>query len=61
MLQSFYEDDDYIYYWECMKNSYMVVEYDDGFEETISEALKNKHIDIQILDKFDIGYIKYEK
>ncbi|MBE6154407.1 MAG: hypothetical protein E7163_02365 [Firmicutes bacterium] len=60
-LQSFYEDDKYIYYWECMKNSYMVVEYDDGFEETISDALKQKHIDIQILDKFDIDYIKEEK
>lgn len=60
-LQSFYEDDKYVYYWECMKNSYMLVEYDDGYEETISEALKQKHIDIQILDKFEIDYIKEEK
>jgi len=60
-LQSFYEDDNYIYYWECMKNSYMVVEYDDGFKETISDALKQKHIDIPMLDKFNISYIKEEK
>ena len=60
-LEEFYEDNNYTYYWECMKNSYMVVEYDDGFEETISEALKQNHIDIQILDKFDIDYIKYKK
>ena len=61
VLQSFYEDDDYIYYWECMKNGYMVVEYDDGFKETISEALKGNHIVIQDLDKFEIDYIKTEK
>lgn len=44
-----------------MKNKYMVVKYDDGTEETISQALLKGHIDIQILDKFDIDYIKYEK
>ena len=57
-LQSFYEDEKYIYYWECMKGSYMVVEYDDGFEETISDALKQGHINIGDLDKFEIVYIK---
>lgn len=60
-LQSFYEDENYIYFWECMKNSYMIVEYDDGFEETIDEALKQGHIVIQDLDKFEIDYIKEEK
>ena len=60
-LESFYEDENYIYYWSCIKNEYMIVEYDDGSKELISDALKNKHIDIQILDKFDISYIKYEK
>ena len=57
-LQSFYEDDNYIYSWECMKDRYMIVKYDDGYEETISEALKQKHIDVQDLDKFDILYNK---
>lgn len=60
-LEEFYEDDNYTYYWSCMKNKYMVVKYEDGTEETISEALLKNHIDIQILDKFDISYIKYEK
>lgn len=60
-LQSFYEDENYIYFWECMKNSYMIVEYDDGFEETIDEALKQGHIVIQDLNKFEIDYIKEEK
>ena len=60
-LESFYEDDMYKYFWNCMKNKYMIVKYDDGFEETISQALLKGHIEIQILDKFNISYIKYEK
>ncbi|MBE6148546.1 MAG: hypothetical protein E7167_03530 [Firmicutes bacterium] len=60
-LEKFYEDDNYTYYWSCMKNNYMVVKYNDGNEETISDALIKKHINIQILDKFDIKYIKSEK
>ena len=61
VLESFYEDDTYTYYWCCIKNKYMVVKYADGSKELISEALKNNHIDIQILDKFDISYIKEVK
>jgi len=61
VLQSFYEDEKYIYYWECMKNKYMIVKYEDGFEETISDALIQKHIGIEVLNKFDIDYIKEEK
>ena len=60
-LEQFYEDENYTYYWNCIKNKYMIVKYDDGSKELISEALKNKHIDIQILNKFNIDYIKYEK
>ena len=61
MLEKFYEDDNHTYYWNCIKNNYMIVEYDDGTKELISDALNNNHIDIQVLDKFDISYIKYEK
>ena len=61
MLESFYEDERSIYYWSCMKNEYMVVQYDDGTEESISEALKNNRIDIEVLAKFEIDYIKYTK
>ena len=60
-LESFYEDEKYTYYWSCMKNKYMIVEYKDGTTELISEALENKHIDIQVLDKFKISYLKEEK
>ena len=60
-LEQFYEDDIYIYYWNCIKNKYMIVKYDNGSRELISEALKKERIDIQVLDKFDINYIKEEK
>ena len=42
-------------------NHKMIVKYNDGSKELISEALKNKHIDIQVLDKFNISYIKEKK
>jgi len=57
-LQSFYEDDMYQYFWDCMKNKYMVVQYESGFEETVSDALKYETITISDLDKFNIEYIK---
>ena len=60
-LEGFYADENYTYYWSCIKNKYMIVKYDDGSKELISEALENKHIDIQVLDKFDINYIKEKK
>ena len=60
-LEQFYEDENYTYYWNCIKNKYMIVKYKDGSNELISEALKSSHIDIQVLDKFNIKYIKMEK
>lgn len=60
-LEQFYEDENNTYYWNCIKNEYMIVKYIDGSKELISTALKNKHINIQILDKFNINYIKIEK
>lgn len=61
VLESFYEDEKYIYFWECSKNKYMLVEYENGFEETISNALKYETIKINDLDLYDISYIKQEK
>jgi len=61
MKEQFYQDDIYIYYFDCIKSHDMLVKYDNGFEETISDALRQGHIVIQDLDKFDIYYIKEEK
>ncbi len=60
-LEQFYEDDSYIYYWNCLKNEYMVVEYNDGNEELISTALEKGIITINDLDNYNIKYYKVEK
>lgn len=60
-LEGFYADDKYIYFWSCMKNEYMIVKYESGFEETISNALKYGTISISDLDRFNISYIKQNK
>lgn len=60
-LESFYEDEDYIYYWNCMKDKYMIVKYESGFEETISDALKYGTITLDDLDQNNISYIKNKK
>ena len=57
-LEEFYSDDNYAYYWECIKDKYMIVRYESGFEETISSALRNGTIDISDLDRCGISYIK---
>lgn len=57
-LEEFYSDDNYSYYWSCIKDKYMIVRYESGFEETISSALKNGTIDISDLDRYGISYIK---
>ena len=60
-LDKFYEDDHYEYFYDCLKSKYIVVIYEDNSEETVKEALKQGHIKISDLDKYNIDYIKYEK
>ena len=55
-LEKFYEDDNYEYYWSCIKGSYIVVKYSDGSEETVATALKNGKISINDLNDYKIGY-----
>lgn len=60
-LENFYEDDEFTYSWSCIKNEYMIVKYESGYEETISNALKYGSITISDLDKYNISYIKAKK
>ena len=60
-MEQFYEDDNYVYYYSCMKSKYVVVKYANGFEETVEEALKYKSIKISDLDKYGINYYKEPK
>jgi hypothetical protein len=57
-LEEFYSDDNYAYYWSCIKDKYMIIRYESGFEDTISSALKNCTIDITDLDRYGISYIR---
>ncbi len=57
-LEGFYEDDDYLYYYSCIKSDYIVVRYKDGHEEPVKDALKNGKITIKDLDKYGISYYK---
>ena len=61
VMESFYEDDEYIYFWSCLKGSYMVVRYSNGYEEPIGDALKKGTIKISDLDEYDISYYKDRK
>jgi len=60
-LEQFYEDEKYDYYYNCVKGKYIIVKYESGYEETVSNALKYGTITINDLDKYNISYIKYEK
>lgn len=61
MLEEFYQDNDYKYYWNCIKDEYIIVKYESGYEETVSNALLNKTITIRDLDNYNIDYIKEKK
>lgn len=58
-LEQFYEDNEYKYYYNCIKSKYVKVKYENGYEETVEEALKNGIINIKDLDKNNIPYLKY--
>lgn len=61
VMENFYEDDNYTYYFECAKSKYIIVEYENGHKEEIKDALKYGTIKIQDLDNYNIKYFKYEK
>lgn len=60
-LEGFWNDETYEYYFSCIKGKYIIVKYENGYEETVREALRRGTIEIQDLDFYGIGYIKYEK
>ena len=60
-LEQFYEDEKYRYYYSCIKNKYVIVKYENGYEETVANALKYGTINIEDLDTYNIKYIKEDK
>lgn len=60
-LEEFYSDDEYTYYFDCIKSSYVLVRYTNGIQLSVSKSLKYGYITIKDLDKHQIDYIKYAK
>lgn len=60
-LEQFYEDEKYLYYYSCLKSKYIIVKYENGYQETVENALKYGTIKITDLDTYNIDYIKYER
>ncbi len=60
-LQGFYSDEEYDYYYSCIKSEYVIVKYSDNTEKTVEAALKAGDITIEDLDKYGIEYYKEAK
>lgn len=60
-LELFYQDEEYSYYFSCMKSSNIIVKYNDGIEIPVKQALKENKITIKDLDRFNIAYYKEKK
>ena len=59
-IEEFYKDKLYSYYFDCKKSEYVVVQYENGYTESILVALKAKRIAIADLDTYNIEYNKKE-
>lgn len=57
----FYEDENYEYYYPTQKTKVVQVYFRNGDIMTAEEALKQKKITMDLLDKYEIEYIKKEK
>lgn len=55
VLQPFFRDNIYIYYFANPSISYMVI-YADGTTENLVTALRDKHIAVEILDDYNVKY-----
>lgn len=57
-LEPIYSDADYEIFLPCIKSKYIVVKMSDGTEINIIDALKDKIVEVEDLDKFNIKYYK---
>lgn len=57
----FYEDENYEYYYPSQKTEVVTVYFENGTFMTAEEALKQGKITIDLLDKYEVEYIKKDK
>ena len=60
-LELFYEDDNYKYYFPCIKSDNIVVKYSNNKSEKLKDALKSNRIDVKVLSLYNINYYKESK
>ena len=56
VLEEFYRDDNFVYFYSCIKSSYVIEKFKNGIEMTVKDALQNEYITIKDLDEFNINY-----
>lgn len=56
VIEEFYSDRRFSYYFGSPISSYIIVTYDDNTTENVKDALANGHIDIRDLDEYHISY-----
>ena len=57
----FHVDENYEYYYTSQKNKLVQVYFKDGDIMTVEQALKDGKITMNLLDKYEVEYIKKEK
>ena len=57
----FYEDEKYEYYYTSQKTKVVQVYFKNGEYMTVEDALKQGKITMELLDEYDVEYIKYKK
>lgn len=61
MLETFYEDDGYTYYFNCVKSMHVRVHYADGSFKPLKEALAAGDVTVADLEDFGIEFAKTRK
>ena len=61
VLEKFYEDNDYNYYFPCAKSGSTFVKFPNGNKVLVIKALDDKLVTINELEKAGLKFYKYEK
>ena len=59
-LESFYSDENYVYYFPSIRSRYVIVYFKDGTEKAVKDALRDGSAIIKDLDYFGISYYAKE-
>ncbi len=61
VLEGFWQDEEYTYYFGSLKSHYVIVHYSDGTQEPVGDALQAGRITLADLERFDIAFYREEK